>query len=468
MIKIFRLLFFICVSFTPIFSQSLYFKTGKNFTNYIFETSTSGIQSSTVRLQSDSGSFFELGAALPFKNTRFSYEFGVSLNELNSLVVSPSKAVRYKTEYVGLDNSVSFSVINAKRVLIDAKLGFGLQTIVFGRQEIGGVIYDLKGFSEFNGLFFRQSLGTQIKLVASNQLNFCIGYDFHYDVFNTKNNTNQSLLINNNQIKFGIYYKLEDKNIQKQINQFNRTDQLEGSSIINNSDIYSKKIESDKKAINSNKNTTTEQYSVPRIGVNLLNTKSETIQSDNKPSKIIKNAIVTQPSVTTNNTLKLIPEDVRPNKVRENENVSSPIVENKLKSTDVGLNQIDNKVTQSNLILKQPSINSSNIILPDSKVSSTSRVSNLTTSNKSSVNIAVGTTIAKSLLKSNSKIGSPIQTKSINEVNNKILKSKTSSGNESNPINNTSEVDMLTLILNRLNLIETKLNILERRKYENK
>lgn len=462
MIKIFRLLFFICVSFTPIFSQSLYFKTGKNFTNYIFETSTSGIQSSTVRLQSDSGSFFELGAALPFKDTRFSYEFGVSLNELNSLVVSPSKAVRYKTEYVGLDNSVSFSVINTKRVLIDAKLGFGLQTIVFGRQEIGGVIYDLKKFGEFNGLFFRQSLGTQIKLLVSNQLNFSIGYDFHYDVFNTKNNINQSLLINNNQIKFGIYYKLDDKNILKYINQSNRTDKLEGSGTVINSDIDSKKIESDKKAINSNINITTEQYTVPR-----LNTKSETIYSDNKPSKIIKNTIVTQPSLATNNTLKLIPEDVRPNKALENKNVSSPIIENKLKSTDVRLNQIDNKVTQSNLILKQPSINSNNIILPDSRVSPTSRVSNLTTSNKSSVNIAAGTTISKSLPKTNSKIESPIQTKSLNEVNNKILKSKTSPENELNTVNNTSKVDVLTLILNRLNLIETKLNILER-KYENK
>lgn len=216
MIQILRLLFFTAFCFTSLQSQSLYFKTGKNFTNYVFESSSSGISSSVVKLQPDSGSFYELGAVVSFGSSRFSYEYGISLNELNSIVETPSKAVKYKTEFIGLDNSVLFSLLKTKKILWDSKLGFGLQTMIFGKQEIGGTLYDLKKFDEFNGLFLRQSLGTQIKLVVSNQFNFSIGYDYYYNLYNTKSSSNQTLKINNSQIKFGVYYLFEKTNkVQK-------------------------------------------------------------------------------------------------------------------------------------------------------------------------------------------------------------------------------------------------------------
>lgn len=220
MIKILQLLFFMCLCFNSAHSQSLYFKTGKNFANYVFKSSPSDLQSSVVTLQSDTGSFYQLGAAMPLKYSRFSYEFGISLNELNSIVQSPSKAVRYKTDYIGLDNSILFSIVKERSFSWDVELGLDIQTIVFGKQEIEGVLYDLKRFSEFNGLFFRQSFGTQFKLVASNQMSFCFGYDFYYDVLNTRNNSIQSLKINNDQIKFGIYYlfdKINKNNINDEV-----------------------------------------------------------------------------------------------------------------------------------------------------------------------------------------------------------------------------------------------------------
>lgn len=205
MIQISRFLFFTCLCFTSAYSQSYYFKTGKNFTNYVFETSGPDIQSTISKLNTSTGTFYEIGTSFPFKTTRFSFEFGLSLNELNSIVESPLKSNKYNTEYIGLDNSVIFSILKNKTVLWDAKLGLGIQTLIFGKQEVGGVLHDLKHFSEFNGLFFRQSLGTQIRLAASNQLDFSIGYDYYY-MFNVKNNLSQSIYINNNQIKFGVYY----------------------------------------------------------------------------------------------------------------------------------------------------------------------------------------------------------------------------------------------------------------------
>lgn len=214
MIKSLKVLFFLC-GCTIAHSQSLYFKTGKNFANYNFEFQNGESSQSISKLKSDSGSSFELGVSFPFTTSRFSYEVGVSLNELNSFVEKPLNAVKYKTEFIGIDNAITFSALRNKRMSLDAKFGLGFQSIVFGKQETEGKLYDLLGYKEFNGLFIKQSLGAQLKVIASNQFNFSMGYEYHHNLFNTNNNSSQSLYINNNQIKFGVYYLLEKKNKQK-------------------------------------------------------------------------------------------------------------------------------------------------------------------------------------------------------------------------------------------------------------
>lgn len=456
MIQILRLLFFTCLSFTSALSQSFYFKTGKSFTNYVFETSTTGLQSSVVKLQTDSGSFYELGAALPFGDSRFSYEFGISLNELNSIVEAPSKVVKYKTEFGGFDNAISFSVIKTKRFLWDAKLGFELLTMVFGKQEIGGVLYDLKQFNEFNGLFFRQSLGTQIKLVTSNQLNFSIGYDYNYDVFNTKNNSNQSLLINSNQIKFGIYYKLEKHNKH---NQESPTNPVLASEILNSS-IIDSKIESEIKTNKSNKKGTVALTPSPNIS--LFSSTIEKNQRDSQSNRTIKNSVVGPPS-SINSALKATLVETEVNKVRGNELASSAGA----KSTSG-----DTKVTQNPMLVRQPS---KGVVIPSNSNIVKSSSSNLginnlpttntaNTTNTSTVNVAM-----KNLSNSNSKIEQLLQNKPVSTAS-KIVKSTVLSEdkiNKSNNSNTNSKTDVLTAILNRLNIIENKLNNLDK-KYERK
>jgi hypothetical protein len=230
-----KVLFFMGISSLSAYSQSFYFKTGKNFSNYNFSYSVVGSETTKVKLQSDSGTFYELGVATPFGTSRFSYELGVSLNELNSMVESPAKSVKYKTEYIGLDNAIVFSVIRSKRLVLDTKLGLGVETMIFGKQEIGGLLYDLKEFNEFNGFFIRPSLGTQLKFVASNELSFAVGCDYHYDVFNTKNTSNQSLLIHTGQVNFGMYYTMDKKREKKKKDtDTSKTSGIDVAPILNN------------------------------------------------------------------------------------------------------------------------------------------------------------------------------------------------------------------------------------------
>jgi hypothetical protein len=454
--KILRLLF-VSLSITSAFSQSLYFKTGKNFTNYVFESSSSGIQSSVVKLQMDSGSFYELGTALPFGSSRFSYECGISLNELNSLVEIPSKAVKYKTEYIGLDNSLLFSIVKTKRVLWDAKLGFGLQTLIFGKEEIGGVLYDLKQFNEFNGLFFRQVLGTQIKLVTSNQLNFSLGYDFHYDVFNTKNTSNQSLLINTNQVKFGIYYKFDNKNSQNYVNQLNdtNTNNTKINSVINST--IDLKNEPEKKSSKTNKDDLASQLSSSNLPVN--NTEKNKV--DNNSSRIVKNLNSKEPSASNNSNLKSTLVETKINKVLVNETNTSLGSNKSTLPSDLRSTRVETKVPQNNLIVKQVS-NSNSTNSPNISVNKSLNPS-VNGNNQNLNGTPLVSTAIKNLSNSNSNIEQVLQNKPMSETSKnsksfdlQLVKSNTDSAINSN--------DILSAIMSRLNIIENKLNQIEKKK----
>lgn len=514
MIRILRFLFFAFLCFNSAYSQSFYFKTGKNFSNYVFETSSVGIQSSVVKLQTDSGSYYELGAAIPFDNSRFSYEFGLSLNELNSIVEAPSNAVRYKTEFFGLNNSFNFSVIKSNRFLWDAKLGFELQSMVFGKQEIEGVLYDLKKFTEFNGLFFRQSFGTQIKLIATSQFNFSIGYDYYYDVFNTKNSSNQSLLINSNQVKFGIYYKLEK--LKKDNKESLTIPFLESRDL--NSSLNESMKDSELKTIKSNNKSDIKQTSMPirSLTNNAIQNKQGVTQQNAVSNNSLKGSlssinsssratlvnsddnIVKEKRVTSSTGLKLAgtntkanqsPMIVRPSSkssvIPSKSNFVKPINSNvssnnftsapnsgdnivkekgvplstglKLASTDT---KSDSKSNDSSPLSKSSVITSkSSLVKP---ISSNVISNNPTPAKSSTINL-----VEKSLSNSNSKIEKVLQNKPISETSKSDNSSILSNDIKKTSNNTTSTSDVLSAILNRLSIIENKLNNLEK-KYEDK
>jgi hypothetical protein len=220
--KIIKLYFLLLLLSSYSYSQSFFAKFGKNFTNYSFDFRYPD-GSKFGSLQMDTGSFYEIGFEIPFKATsRFSYQFGIAFDELNSLVGEPSASVTYKTEYIGLNNGVLFSFIKSKRFIVDARLGFTLSTMIFGKQNIEGKIYDLKQYSEFNGLFFRPFVGGQLKFIASKQLAIGLGVENYFAGFNT-NVTNQSLFFNNKQYNLGFYYTI-DKVVLKKDKSVSRHD----------------------------------------------------------------------------------------------------------------------------------------------------------------------------------------------------------------------------------------------------
>lgn len=203
-------LYTICFLFFVFFSnsQSFFIKTGKNFTNFKFESFEENSRSSIVRLSSDTGTNYEFGVTIPRGksiDTPYSYEASIILNEFNSVVMFPSESVRYKTEYLGIDNSFLYVLYSKGRVDLEGKLGIGVHRLVFSKQDINNFNYDVREFTEFRGLFLKQIFGIQAKINSSEDVYFTVGYNYLFNFLNINKKSQQELFMNTSQVKLGVY-----------------------------------------------------------------------------------------------------------------------------------------------------------------------------------------------------------------------------------------------------------------------
>ena len=137
--KIFLLLVMVC-SFDSMFSQEVYFYTGKNFTTYDYKTSTGAL---SPNLKSGTGNFYELGISNPLENEQFSYSLALALNEYNSVGGNSANSYSWNTEYLGAQGVLSYSLLYRSNFDILPKIGINMATLISGKQNIDGTYYDL-------------------------------------------------------------------------------------------------------------------------------------------------------------------------------------------------------------------------------------------------------------------------------------------------------------------------------------
>lgn len=188
--------------FQTIRSQEIYFNTGKNYTSYSFNYSSNN--SSQFKLQSGIGNFYEIGYAMPLDFENLNYSFGLCLNEFNAVGNSLSNSYAWDTDYLGVTNAVNYTFFKHANFDISVKGGFGLSTIIYGKQKMNGIYLDLISQKEFSGIFFQPLIGLQTKYNISNNNYLSFGYNFSKNI-STSNNTNEQLSFNNNQFQFGIH-----------------------------------------------------------------------------------------------------------------------------------------------------------------------------------------------------------------------------------------------------------------------
>lgn len=201
--KIFLFIVMVC-SFESMFSQEVYFYTGKNFTNYDYKTSSGA---SSPDLKSGTGNFYELGVSNPLGNEQLSYNLALALNEYNSFGGNSASSYSWNTEYLGVQGGFTYSIMPRNSFDILPKIGLNMATLISGKQSIDGTYYDLTKEKEFSGLLLTPSLGVQLKYNLSDYGFISLGYSYCKGL-NITNSTDQKLSFTTNQLQFGIHYAI--------------------------------------------------------------------------------------------------------------------------------------------------------------------------------------------------------------------------------------------------------------------
>ena len=200
-------LFFLTTA--TLFSQEIYLKTGKNYTKYKYKDSN---LQSNPNLQSGTGSFYEIGFIKPLTNKKIYYSLGLSLNDYNAIGGNMANSYRWDTQYLGLQSGLQyqlFSFKTNKKNAIDVvvKTDLNISSMIYGKQEIYGVYYDLKKQEEFSGILLESSLGLQFKYRIPAFGGLSLGYDFAQTV-NVGSSSKEHLSYNTNQLELGIHFNI--------------------------------------------------------------------------------------------------------------------------------------------------------------------------------------------------------------------------------------------------------------------
>jgi hypothetical protein len=203
--KNYLLILFLIVSF-QLFSQEAYFVAGSNFTKYVYKNAAGAM---TIPLQSGTGSTYEMGYSKPLKISNMHYSLGITLNDYNAVAGSQSETYKWDTKYIGVQNAVSYNYAVSNNFEFSVKGGVNLSTIIYGKENINGVVYDLMGQDEFSGIFLSPFVGVQTRYQLKDLGYLSFGYAFSKSL-NLFNSSQEKLSFNTNQILFGIHFNINN------------------------------------------------------------------------------------------------------------------------------------------------------------------------------------------------------------------------------------------------------------------
>jgi hypothetical protein len=185
-------------------SQELFFLSGKNLTSYDYKSADGAI---AFDLKSQVGSNYELGYEHVF-NAKVSYISSITLNQFNSFTSNEVKSYSFNTNYLGIQNLASYALIKTENEIeLRLKAGFNMATIIDGKEEINGVIYDISNFPEFSGVFMQPLIGLDLRYIVTDYVTLSMGYNFS-KAFKFSHSSDEKLSFTNNQIQLGIHFPL--------------------------------------------------------------------------------------------------------------------------------------------------------------------------------------------------------------------------------------------------------------------
>lgn len=198
-----KIILFLCFSSLVLSSkaQNMYFLTGSNFSTYDFN------QQMTTTLESGTGSFYEIGFSKKLKPKNLVYNVGINLNEYNAFARSTANNYEWNTKYLGVQNALEYRIPLMNYLGLIVQAGINISSIVYGKQSINGVYYNITKQEEFSYINIDPYARLQLALKLGDIGFMSVGYGFCKSFF-WMNNTAEKLTITTNQLVFGIHFNI--------------------------------------------------------------------------------------------------------------------------------------------------------------------------------------------------------------------------------------------------------------------
>lgn len=196
-----------------LFSQELFFSKGENYTYYDY---TNSLGQSNPNIHSSVGHSYELGLGFGFVNSasvlenKFVYDLSLTLNQFNAKGGDYNNTYSWNTNYVGLQNSVSYLLYGSDAFSFRFKAGFNTSTIVSGEQNKNNTYYTLKDSEfkdQFKGLMLQPLVGLSVRYQVTPIFGIGAGYNYSRS-YNVTNNNSEKLVFQTNQLQFGVFVKI--------------------------------------------------------------------------------------------------------------------------------------------------------------------------------------------------------------------------------------------------------------------
>jgi len=188
---------------TTSYAQRAYFSTGTNFSTFNFSSPSP----MSTPLIGGTGSHHEMGLSKIIKPENLSYSVGINLNEFNAVAGDFANSYSWKTKYVGLNNSIEYSIPLVGNFRVIFQGGLNLSTIVYGKQAINGAYFDLAKQEEFSGLNLTPHVHLAFTAPIKDFGFMSLGYGINKSFF-PMNNSEEKLSIITNQFVFGLHFKI--------------------------------------------------------------------------------------------------------------------------------------------------------------------------------------------------------------------------------------------------------------------
>jgi hypothetical protein len=188
-------------------AQGYYFNFGQNFTKYDYKNSL-GQRNSNIK--SDNGIMADFGYQWNISsNEKWQYKAGLSYQQFNATGKSASFDYSWTTNYLGIQNSLSYDLYtsNDDEVSIKINSGFTGSKIISGEQMIDNVRYNLTKEEEFKGLFLQPHLGIENEFLINESIKIGLGYRFS-KAFRLNSDSKEKLNFINNTLYLNFKYSI--------------------------------------------------------------------------------------------------------------------------------------------------------------------------------------------------------------------------------------------------------------------